>query len=485
MSWAPASYPRQSASPLPALLRTEACWVNLAFFLTFFPSTIFFILPSLSQPVAALAALPLLFLFPTRNGALTRWILILLFLIAGYIVVSLFIYGEIAGKILANGISYMLPPLYLLAMQNRADKISVRVYRWALRLWLAIGMIQYFSVFSLIQGPLQSVLKIFIADRFLMTHYTTDRGVMFYSSEPSTAAPIILLFMLGALFFYAQRRISRREMIFSIAASLAMASMNQSGSVAVLVVLAVVGALWDRLGALRWRTRVLAAAILALGIWGIGALTLSLNYNLRAFVVLAQFVRLADPSRLSGRTIAAGLSAIGSERVAPLLQGYGSIVDHYGVGHGIASWNIESVVTHVEKVVGISVFDFAENRSENGIYVPQGGMGQTKPQTFLATIAWDTGAPGLVTALAVILAVLSVARRQRRLSEYRYLFLVPAILHCAFFSQVPLVAPWLMMVFAMTPKPVGSRSVEVRKIDAFSPPRILPPSGLASSMARD
>lgn len=450
MSWAPASYPRQSASPLPALLRTEACWVNLAFFLTFFPSTIFFILPSLSQPVAALAALPLLFLFPTRNGALTRWILVLLFVIAVYIVVSLFIYPEIAGKILANGGSYMLPPLYLLAMQNRADKISVGIYRWALWLWLVIGIIQYFSVFSPIQGPLQSVLKVFIADRFLMTHYTANRGVMFFSSEPSTAAPIILLFILGALFFRAQRSISRREMFFSIAASLAMAAMNQSGSVGVLVLLAVAGAACDRLGTLRWRSKVLAVAILTLGIWGVGALSLSLNSNLRAFVVLAQFARLVDPSRVSGRTLIAGLSAIGSERVVPILQGYGSIVDHYGVGHGIASWNIESVVAHVEKVVGISVFDFVENRSENGVYAPQAPMGQTKPQTFLATIAWDTGVPGLLTSLAVILAVLSVARQQRPLTESRYLFLVPAILYCAFFSEVPLVAPWLMMVFAMT-----------------------------------
>jgi hypothetical protein len=451
MSWAAASCSRQSASPLPALLRTEAFWVNLAFFLTFFPATIFFILPSLSQPVAALAALPLLFLYPTRNGALTRWILVLLFVIAVYIVVSLFIYAEIAGKILANGVSYMLPPLYLLAMQNRADQISVRVYRWALRLWLAIGIIQYFSVFSPIQGPLQSVLKVFIADRFLMTHYTASRGVMFFSSEPSTAAPIILLFILCALFLYAQHTISRREMFFSIAASLAMAAMNQSGSVAVLVLLAAVGAFCDWLGALRWRSKVFAIAILTLGMWGVGTLSLALNSNLRAFVVLAQIARLADPSLNSGRAIVAGLSAIGSERVVPLLQGYGSLVDHYGAGHGIASWNIESVVAHVEKVVGISVFDFAINRSENGIYQPQAGLGQTKPQTFLATIAWDTGMPGLLASLAVILAVLSVARRQRRLAEYRYLFLVPAIVHCAFFSQVPLLAPWLVLVFAMTP----------------------------------
>jgi hypothetical protein len=470
MSWVLTSYPRQSASPLPALLRTEAFWVNLAFFLTFFPSTIFFILPSLSQPVAALAALPLLFLFPTRNGALMRWILILLFLIAGYIVVSLFIYAEIAGKILANGVSYMLPPLYLLAMQNRADQISVRIYRWALRLWLVIGIIQYFGVFSPIQGPLQSVLKVFIADRFLMTHYTESRGVMFFSSEPSTAAPIILLFILCALFFRAQHAISRREMLFSIAASLAMAAMNQSGTVAVLVLLAGVGAFCDWLGALRWRSKVLAVAILTLGTWGIGALTLALNSNLRAFVVLAQIVRLADPSSFSSRTMVVGLTAIGSERVVPLLQGYGSLVDHYGAGHGIASWNIESVVAHVEKVVGISVFDFAQNRFENGIYTPQAGIGQTKPQSFLAAIAWDTGVPGLLTSLAVILAVLSVARRQRRLAEYRYLFLVPAILHCAIFTQIPLVAPWLMLVFAMTP------GLTARSRAAVPAAPILPPA---------
>jgi len=471
MSWAPATYPRESASPLPALLRTEAFWVNLAFFLTFFPATIFFILPSLSQPVAALAALPLLFLFPTRNGALSHWILALLFLIAAYIVISLFIYPEIAGKILANGISYMLPPLYLLAMQNRADKISVRIYRWALRLWLAIGIIQYFGVFSPIQGPLQSVLKVFIADRFKMTHYTANRGVMFFSSEPSTAAPIIILFILCALFFHAQRTISRREMFFSIAASLAMAAMNQSGTVAVLVLLVGVGAFCDWFGALRWRSKVLAATALTLGIWGAGALTLTLalNSKVRAVVVLAQFVRLADPSRLSSDTVVAGLSAIGSERVVPLLQGYGSMVDHYGAGHGIASWNIESVVAHVEEVVGISVFDFAINRSENGIYTPQGGMGQTKPQTFLATIAWDTGVPGLMCSLAVILAVLSVARRQRRLAEYRYLFLVPAILHCALFSQVPLLAPWLMLVFAMTPGPIDRSRATVPPTSTLLP----------------
>jgi hypothetical protein len=451
MSWSTASYPRQYVSPLPALLRTEAFWVNLTFFLTFFPATIYFILPSLSQPVAALAVLPLLFLFPTRNGTLTRWILILLLVIAGYMVVSLFIYEEIAGKILANGFSYMLPPLYLLAMQNRADMISVRIYRWALRLWLGIGIIQYFSVFSPIQGPLQSVLKIFIADRFLMTHYTANRGVMFFSSEPATAAPIILLFTVCALFFRAQRNISRREMFFSIAASLAMAAMNQSGTVAVLVLLAGIGAFCDWLGALRWRSKVLAVAMLTLGMWGVGALSLALSTNVRALIVLAQFARLTDPNRNSGRALIAGLSAIGSERVVPLLQGYGSLVDQYGMGHGIASWNIESVVAHVEDVVGIGVFDFAENRSENGIYSPGVGAGQTKPQTFLATIAWDTGVPGLLASVAVMLAVVSIARRQRRLAEFRYLFLVPAMLHCAFFSQVPLLAPWLMFVFAMTP----------------------------------
>jgi hypothetical protein len=294
-------------------------------------------------------------------------------------------------------------------------------------------------------------LKVFIANRFLMTHYTLDRGVMFFSSEPSTAAPIILLFILCALFFRAQRRISHREMIFSIAASLAMAAMNQSGTVAVLILLVVVGVFCDWLGALRWRAKVLAVAILTLGFWGVAALSLALNSNLRAFVVLAQIVRLVDPSRLSGRTIVAGLSAIGSERVAPLLQGYGSLVDNYGVGHGIASWNILSVVTHVEKVVGISVFDFAENLAENGVHTPQGGIGQTKPQSFLSVIAWDTGVPGLLTALAVIMAVVSVARRHRRLTEYRYLFLVPGIIYCAFFTQIPLVAPWLILVFAITP----------------------------------
>jgi hypothetical protein len=453
MSWAPASYPRESASPLPALLRTEACWVNLAFFLTFFPSTIFFLLPSLSQPVAALAALPLLCLFPTRDSALTRWILLLLFLIAVYLVVSLFIYGEIAKEIITNGISYMLPPLYLLAMKNRTDKISVRVYRWALWIWLVIGSIQYFSVFSPIQGPLQSVLKVFIADRFLMTHYTENRGVMFFSSEPSTAAPVILLFMICALFFYVQRRISRREMWFSIAAALAMAAMNQSGTVVVLILLAAVGAFFDRMGALRWRSKVLAIAILILGIWGIGALALAVNSNLRALVVLAQFARLADPSRYTGRTVIAGLSAVGGERAVPLLQGYGSIVDHYGAGHGIASWDIESVVVDVENAVGISIYDFAELRGENGIYVPEAPMGQTKPQSFLAALAWDTGVPGLLTSLAVMLAVLSLARRQRRLAEYRYLFFVPAFLHCALFTQIPLLVPWLLLVFAATPGP--------------------------------
>jgi hypothetical protein len=451
MSSAYASHLRQSAAPLPALLRTEAFWVNLAFFLTFFPATIYFILPSLSQPIAALAVLPLLFLFPTRNGVVTRWILILLLVIAGYIVVSLFIYAEIAGKILANGVSYMLPPLYLLAMQNRADMISVRIYRWALRLWLGIGIIQYFSIFALIQGPLQSLLKIFIADRFLMTHYTANRGVMFFSSEPATAAPIILLFVVCPLFFRAQRSMARGEMLFSVAASLAMAAMNQSGTVAVLILLVGVGAFCDWLAALRWRSKLLAVAALALGMWGVGALALALSSNVRAIVVLAQFASLTDSSRYSGRAIVAGLSAIGSERVVPLLQGYGSLMDHYAMGHGIASWNIESVVAHVEDVVGIGVFDFAENRSENGIYSPDMGMGQTKPQTFLATMAWDTGLPGLLTSVAVMVAVVSVARRQRQLAEFRYLFLVPAIIHCAFFSQVPLLAPWLMLVFAVTP----------------------------------
>jgi hypothetical protein len=461
MSWAPTSHPSGSASPLSALLRNESCWINLAFLLTFFPSIIYFVLPSLSQPVAALAALPLLVLFPTRNGALTRWILTLIVLIAGYIVISLFIYEEIAKEIIANGVSYMLPPLYLLAMQNRADRISVRIYRLALRLWFAIGIVQYFKVFSAIQGPLQSILKVFIANRFLMTHYTGNRGVMFFSSEPSTAAPIIILFMLCAFFFHAQRRISRREMLFSVAASLAMAAMNQSGTVFVLILLAGIGAFCDRLGVLRWRSRLLGVIIVTLGIWGGSAWALAANSKLRAIVVLALFAQLADPSRFTARTLIAGLSAVGGQRVVPLLQGYVSMIDHYGAGHGIASWDIQSVVAHVEKVVGISVFDFPREIGEIAVYVPQSGLGQqTKPQSFLAAIAWDMGLPGLITSVVVLLAVHSVAHRQRPLVDHRYLFLVPALVHCALFDQIPLLAPWLMMVFAMTPKPSGFRAAE-------------------------
>jgi hypothetical protein len=217
---------------------------------------------------------------------------------------------------------------------------------------------------------------------------------------------------------------------------------------------------------------VLAVAAISIGIWGVAALALAVNSKLRALAVLAQFALLINPS--TGSTVLATLIQIGGGRIVPLIQGYASIVDHYGAGHGIASWLIAPVVAHVEQAVGIGIFDIPELYNENGIYTPEGGMGQVKPQSFLAAIAWDTGVLGLTTSLAVICAVQSVARRTRRLGEYRYLFLVPAIVQCAFFTQIPLLAPWLMMVFAMTPNPSGFSALpDVRQNEALTPPRVL------------
>jgi hypothetical protein len=418
--------------------------VNIVYFFCFFPSLIYAVVPTQTQPIAAALALPLLFLRPIRLNNITLPCLLLLGLMAAYLIVSLLMYPQYAGSILGNGSAYMLMLMLVLALYDKMHLLSPKPLAWAVAIWTAVGSIQALPFPGFIKGAAQATGRLML-ERFVAGRYEESRGYSLLASEPSISAATIILMMLSVWFFLRQDKLSRGGAAIMMLAVGYMIFLNRSSSIAILLLLVFAGAGVGAFIRANWALRMLVFA------GSIGVLTglyfLAVNVGPTSNIRILGFLN----TLVTGLTKTAHFDAmrllvsLGAQRIIPIVLGYGALTQHYGLGHGIASWNVNSVMESVKDYVGI---DYASYNSVLGNELWAGE--NRKPQSFGSLIAFDMGLVGFIPLLWFVGAIAFYRWTIFGLrGDNRLIYVLPALVWLALLPLIALPAPWLMLLYSL------------------------------------
>jgi hypothetical protein len=426
--------------------RSTKLIVNAAFLLTFFPSLIDFLIPSQTQPLAGIVALPLLLMHPIEANRTTTPFMVAVAVIAAYMVGTMFVFPDNASNIIIFGISDLLPPLFLIAMWDKLHHLDPRIFRWSLGVWFVVGCVQALPFPDGVKDAFVVVLKPFVSNaRFIMDYYGNGgRGVILLASEPSISAPTVAYFLLTAIFLWDRRLLGKGAMAWSLAEIGALAVFNGSITVLILMTLTFVGWCLD-LAASRSRAMLMAAiAMIPFAVVALMVLVTALPSDIRVVSAAQSLLQMygggADLSQLL-----VAINSQGGERSLALENGYGTLLDNHALGHGIASWNIDWYMNAVQGAVGIDPYDLS--------IIPQiAGFGeaQTKPAAYVASLAFETGAVGVIPVVWGFISAYSWAKPRRGASVRRFVYLLPMTVWLMAFVLTPLISPWMVICYAMS-----------------------------------
>lgn len=422
--------------------------VATTYFLSFFPSLIYFISPTQTQPIAAAVALPLLFLCRIRITQLTLPFLLMIVLLTIYIVVSVFLYPEIAVSVVVNGASYIAPVVLFVALQDKTNMLTPRPLMIAMGIWTAVGVIQAFPVPEAIKAGMQALGRMML-ERFVSGPSSETRGYSLLASEPSLSAPTIILMGLSIYFFRRQGKISRATSLVGYAMVAFMFVLNRSGTIGVMLIsiLLALGihAFFKASGVRRAVTAASIAVVLVGSYYWIinakvGQDNRTLDVAQRGLTFATDYAEGAnkiDPMML--------LVTIGNQRIIPQVLAFGSVFQNYGFGHGIACWSVPAVWNSVQDYVGVHYSDYAKVLPG---YVDV--RTQDKPQSYAALIASDMGFLGLLV-FGWMMAVVFFYRRTIFTpdGDNRLLYLLPGLLWLVAMMTSTMPAPWIMLVYSL------------------------------------
>jgi hypothetical protein len=347
-----------------------------------------------TQPIAGLIGLLIILRYGIKKSVYSITLLWLMFIIVGYYVVSIILRPLLFFDVTLNTIAYFIPLFVFLSLYDKIDLLSPKLYFIVLYVWLAVGIIQYFSFFGFLKPVLNAVLGSIIS-RYTSSPLGGARGVVFFSQEPSAASTSITLFMLTAIFFYTTRRISRMNMWLAMSVSVIMTFLNKSASGMVTLSLFPLCLLVSYIIAFvrRLRSLTLPREVIYVPLWVtlivvvVWASTVSLKkrigYTNRIFevapVAWERVVVRRDVSLLA-------LGSVGGFRFPVMYVGYRSLGQNYALGHGAASWLTD--FDRVARSCGVFLENFPLMASEKALKV-------VKPNAYGAALAFDTGMPGL------------------------------------------------------------------------------------------
>jgi PIN domain nuclease of toxin-antitoxin system len=419
--------------------------VNLTFFFCFFAW--FKVLPieAECQPIAGVVAALIILLWGVKRNHITVTLLWFMFLLAGYYLVSIVVRPELLSKATLDLIAYCIPLFVVLALSDKLDYLSVRLYFVVLALWLVMGIVQYFDLLGAAGKAFEPFANLII-NRWHSSRWDAIRGVGFFASEPSMASRSVLLFLATGLFFRATGRIDKRQFRLVLLATAAMSLLNRSGTGAVLCGLFVIGFLAGYLFSLASRgkltsiVRVTAYALLLSSamVLVFSQLTKS-GYRSRSI----DSIQVANAAIVKqGRLDMHALTRIGGFRFPTLYVGYLSLGDQNGLGHGISSWRTE--FDRVAKLCGVNLMQLPLMASEKALKV-------VKPSAYAATVAFDAGIPGLFLLLFFLALFLVPSRgviKTPFLFGVRTALFLSASLHILAFGLISIPTPWLMLAYA-------------------------------------
>ena len=365
--------------------------LNLVFLLCFFPflKLIPWITPEV-QPWGALLALFCLLTFGVNKDTVSSLVMIFLLLLASAAAVS-FLIGRAPGSVVMLSGAYALPLFILLALKDNTHLLSVRVLYASLLLYLLVGILQSFSLLVWAEPYVKHWIPRFYGAPVGLA----GRGVTFLAHEPSGAGFIITLMMATASYFYVLDKISGRALATVILTVLAMLVMNKSGTAFLLLLIFfsvfLLTMFWY--GSTASKTKTLFLVLPIASLTALVAMLVIRDYagSARYILLLHKLVDFASSAKLSTY---AGLAEVTGGRFLSVFMGYASLIDGFGLGHGIAAYQLE--YARLSSLLDIHWAEYSIAR----LFV----MGQAqKPNAYAAQIALDLGVAGFLIIVLIVL----------------------------------------------------------------------------------
>jgi hypothetical protein len=406
--------------------------LNCTFLLSFFPSTLYFLIPSNEvQPLYIISALPLL-IYGISDDRISRIAIKFIILIVLYIFLSLFLDLN-SYKVIINGLSYIAPFVGFLVILRNSELLSSKVLFIVIFIWFSVGIIQYFDSFELLKPIIGEIGKFFIADRFeayRVVGGADGRGVSFLMPEPSGSALVIIAIFGSIQYFYSIGKISFKFYIFFNIITLIMIFLNGSGTCFILFFTYILGLLINK-------NNKYYIFLIFLPITLITLINLISNsvIDSRIFILIKMIFDLfINNNEISINQFIVSIIGL---RFFNTIYSYGSIFDNYALGHGISGWS--------DLVVQFRVMDLLDLQNLRDSINPNLDFGDVmKPWSLFSILIYDCGIFALCLILIFCFRVLCLQNK-----KLNWNYLLPAITVLFFFPPVTILSPWILLIYSI------------------------------------
>jgi hypothetical protein len=383
------------------------------------------------QPFAALPAFLLITLYPNPlKRLLFAYMVVLLAALVASLTIAFSEDAYTPAQSIQSFAAVAAPVLIFVALLSNAQYLSPKLFGWMLALWTFIGFSQAYA------PGLQSLLGLDSLFGSLISRYSPvslsdwGRGATLLAPEPSYSARSVLLFLVAATYFWHRRAIGIKQLYVFLGAALFLAFVNQSATMAVMLLVYAAALL-----PLRVFVAICVAAVAALAIADIEGLRFvrvaALGYELLADQGVNNIVELTN--------------TFGSQRTISVAVAYTSVMTGRFFGGGFGSWSVD-FLNEMDRA-GINISDVVFFRESLGYVV------DIKPYSHFAMMGFELGVLGLFMDGALVLAAYrATSGEQIESRQVRRFVLATAAISLLFLATAtPVSAPefWVALAIAL------------------------------------
>jgi len=415
--------------------------VNLVFFFSFFPFIKF--IPWIRaevQPISAIFASIFILLFGIKRDRITMICILFTMCIISYSFISI-VRGINIFEIFMLMLAYMLPLVIFLCLRENLHLLSKKTYSAILIIYLSIGLLQYFGLFHF--G--KHFLEMFIPRASVEQLGGGARGVTFLSPEPSYGGMLILLVILTGICLYLLNKISIFYLYIVFIASTIMLLMNKSATGFFLVLIFLmtyfISKFLFKSIVYKFLFFLFLCIFLVLFFNNIDYLIKTYSSKVR-FIAIFGIIKNIIVSKNFFSYYA--LSLLTAERLLTVIVGYISLFDGFGLGHGIASYLIDS--NRLSEFAGVYWPEY-RHLGEDQMYAEI-----IKPGAYGAQVAMDMGIIGLLILFLLVFSIwrsvdLSCLKNFKNGNFICIALFIIGVFMVFFYSTTALPVPWVILAY--------------------------------------
>jgi len=399
---------------------------KLGLVFVFFPSVIFFITGTHTQPLSGIF-FSAQFLSRIKKIYFPNFFILLLVIIYLISIPTSIIFASAKPfLVLVHGFSLILPIIAYLALREAISKhLSHKLVSNILSIWVLFGLYQWIGGIPVLDKLIEPIIRNLVHADIVFGQYSWARGYSLLAYEPSMSAPTIISFIISLIYLNPLVNRSKTGIIFDVFRILILILLNQTGTLYAIICVFGLG----------WLFGVLIKSPKKIGYILLVLLTLTflilINPPERVMQIIIQITGYLNGNQNFLETLA----MVGGQRIFPLTYGYAGIFEFSGV----ASWTVEGYLDRRIQLSGLNVYDYSWILGETET------ASQMKPQSFVSLVVSDIGILGLSPILLfTVLSTIDLCRSKDN-SGIPLACAAATFFYIYFLPLAPLVAPWLWL----------------------------------------